>query len=481
MKKFKLTFLAAFALMFFSCDDFDTDLEVPYVENPSREQLGTESTADKLFQNWYNTINNYNGPGLVFATMADQTSMSWGNQGMRDMSSEPRIAWNNASTYTYSVVTEAYFNSFYAILADANSIAAGLEGGAEFSDEDKYTSVARFGQGASVGYLALVFDKVWLSDETGVLNDAEPVGYMEAVEFSLNKLDEAIAAADRGDFVLDGDFVYGKSYTSQQWSEFLNTLAARILVNSARNAEQRDNLDWNRVLDYTQNGLTYDFAVGQDGWIDWWPDWIGYSIYPGWGRTDLRVIGLMDDSYPSYWPEGQTTLPEASSDDARLESDFEYKSSQDFPADRGTYHWTTYRHARYDDWLGSGFTTDLYEMLQAENELYKAEAYLQLGNLAEAAAAINNSSRVERGELPPVAEDADAIAAAIHYERMVELMNTGMGLGFFEMRGNDLLQEGTPLHFPVPGAALDAAGLPMYTFGGTQGTPGEDYSTGGWR
>lgn len=480
MKNIKLTFMAAFALMFYSCDDFDTDLEVENLESPTSLQIGNEATADKLFQNWYNTVDSYYGPGLVTSTMADQITMSWGNQGMRDMSSEPRVAWNNASTYGNASVTESYFNSLHAVLADANAIAAQLEGGAPFSDEDKYQSLARFGQGAALGYLGLMFDRVFASDETGTLNDGEAVGYQEAIQLALDKLDLAIAAADRGDFTLDSH-VYGKSLTSDQWSEFLNSFAARILVNSARNSQERANLDWSRVLAYTQDGLTYDFAVGQDGWINWWPDFIGYSIYPGWGRVDMRIVGLMDDSYPQYWPAGETNLPPAVSNDARLESDFEYLDYQDFPADRGIYHWSTYRHARYDDWLGSGFTTDLYDMLQAENELYKAEAHLRLGNLTEAAAAINSSSRVERGELDPVAEDADAIAAAIHYERMIELMNTGMGLGYFEMRGTDLLQEGTPLHFPIPGAALDAAGIPNYTFGGTQGTPGEDYSTGGWR
>lgn len=481
MKTFKLTFLAAFALMFYSCDDFDTDLEVENREAPTSLQIGNEATANKLFLNWYNTVNEYNGPGLMLNTMADQISMSWGNQAMRDMSSEPRVVWNNSSTYTYAVVTESYFNALHAVLADANAIAAGLEGDIEFSDEEKYTSLARFGQGAALGYLALVFDRVYISDESGTLNDGEPVGYQEAVQMALDRLDEAIEAADAGDFTIGAEIVFGQSYTSTQWSQFLNTLAARIYVMSARNNQQRENLDWNRVLNYAENGLTYDFAVGQDGWIQVWPDHIGYAIYPGWGRVDMRLINLMDPDTPAHWPGNATTLPESSSDDDRLATDFEYMSSQDFPADRGTYHWSTYRHQRYDDWLYSGFTEDLFEMLQAENELYKAEAHLHLGNLSEAAAAINESSRVLRGGLPPVAENEEAIEDAIHYERMIELINTGMGLGYFEMRGMDLLQEGTPLHFPIPGAALDAAGLPQYTFGGTTGTPGEDYSAGGWR
>ncbi|MFD1094120.1 RagB/SusD family nutrient uptake outer membrane protein [Salegentibacter chungangensis] len=480
MKTIKITFLAVFALMFASCDDFNSDLDVENLEQPSSDQIGIESTADKLFQNWYNTVNAYNGPGLAVSTMADQGTMSWGNAAMRDMSSEPRIAWNNSSTYGNSAVTETYFNSLHAVLADANAIMVGIQGDGVFSNTDKYESLARFGQGASLGYLALIFDRVFPSDETGTLNDGEPIGYQEATQLALEKLDLAIAAADRGSFTMSNQ-VNGMELSSEQWSQFLNTFAARILVNSARNEEQRMNLDWNRVLNYAQNGVTYDVNVMSDGWVNWYTEWVYYSIYPGWGRIDLRIINMLDEDYPAYWPEGETNLPEAESPDARLAEDFEYLSYQDFPANRGTYHWSTYRHQRYDYQTNSGWTMSTPEILEAENDLYLAEAHLMLGNVDEAAAVINSSSRVERGGLAPIDATEEAVADAIFYERMVELINTGMGLGFFEMRGHDLLQEGTPKHFPVPGAALDAAGLPIYTFGGGEGTAGEDYSDGGWR
>ena len=124
---------------------------------------------------------------------------------------------------------------------------------------------------------------------------------------------------------------------------------------------------------------------------------------------------------------------------------------------------------------------NVVEYSASENDMYKAEALLNKGDAAGAAAVVNAGTRVTRGQLPEVAGDAAAVYAAIHYERLVEFAYTTIGIGFFEMRKEDLLQKGTLLHFPVPGKALEAIPEDYYTFGGTQGVAGEDYSTGGWR
>ncbi|WP_029033351.1 RagB/SusD family nutrient uptake outer membrane protein [Salinimicrobium terrae] len=480
MTNLRITLLAVFTVMFYSCSDFETDLEVENLEQPSSAQIGIQSTADVLFQNWYQTANHVNGPAIAFATMADAFSMSWGNFAARDVSSEPRTAWNNSATYGNAAVTETYFNSMHAILADANAIMIGIEGEGVFDNEDKYESLARFGQGASLGYLALVFDRVFASDETGTLNEGEPLGYEEATLLALEKLDLAIAAADRGTFDMDMQ-VNGMNLNNEEWSQFLNSFAARIYVNSARNVEERQNLDWQRVLDYAQNGQNYDLLVLSDGGQTWYNYWAYVVTWFGWPMVDLRVINLMDEDYPDYWPEGVTTLPPAESEDARLEMDFEYVSAPWFRPERGTYHFSTYRYSRYDEYDSSGLTTAIPELLEAENNLYLAEAYLYLGMLQEAADVINSGTRVVRGDLPPVAVDADAIADAIFYERHIELLSGPMGLRYFEMRAHNLLQEGTPKHFPIPGAALNAAGIPIYTFGAGQGEAGVDYSDGGWR
>jgi hypothetical protein len=303
-----------------------------------------------------------------------------------------------------------------------------------------------------------------------------------ALAWCLEKIDQAIAIADSNSFTISSDFLNGNTLSSEQWSRFLNTFAARLMVNMPRNATQKAAVDWGRVLAYTNNGLAQDFAIISDNWTNWGNEWVIYQIYPGWGRVDNRVINMMDPNTPDYYTDPSGLLPESSSDDARLASDFQYLTSQDFIASRGVYHYSNYRYSRYDlGYHGSNWTGSMPEMLKAENDLYKAEAQMRLGDLAGAAATINAGTRTSRGTLPNIAADATAISDAIHYERTIELMNTGMGLAFFEMRGKDYLQAGTPLHYPVPGEVLLSGGFDIYTFGGSTGTAGEDYSTSGWR
>ena len=73
-----------------------------------------------------------------------------------------------------------------------------------------------------------------------------------------------------------------------------------------------------------------------------------------------------------------------------------------------------------------------------------------------------------RGGLPPVPVEMDSIMEAIHHERMVELMNTGFGIQFFQMRKENKLQPGSPLHYPIPGSQLEIMNMDYYTFGGKQ-------------
>ena len=194
----------------------------------------------------------------------------------------------------------------------------------------------------------------------------------------------------------------------------------------------------------------------------------------------MRIIHLMDPNTPDYWEDSFISLPPSSSPDARLLSDYQYLSSNNFRPDRGKYHFSSYRYSRMDEYLAI-WVMNIVEFSRSENDMYKAEAMALLGNVAGAADVINAGTRTIRGQLPNVAADIDEVKSAIFYERMVEFSYTTMGIGFFEMRKEDLLQKGTLLHFPIPGRSLEAIPEPNYTYGGTDGVAGEDYSNGGWR
>ena len=160
-----------------------------------------KTTAAGLFNAIYMSIETYYGPGMALNTMADVSSCSWGNVGMRDLSSEPRVAWNNGVAYGNGFITNDFFNALYSSLSDANTLALAVSNGTEFDDTNLINAVAKFGQAITIGYNALIFNKVWLSDETGVVGDAA-ADYNAAMTFALTKLDEAIAIANANSFTV---------------------------------------------------------------------------------------------------------------------------------------------------------------------------------------------------------------------------------------------------------------------------------------
>lgn len=488
MKKFNKFIIGLITLIsVVSCDNFETDLDVPNLNAPNDEILLTdavalEAAASGIINNWFQLSHGYSQVGSSLAVMSDAFTCSWGNVGMRDTSSEPRVAWNNSSSYGSGFITENFFNGMHSILTDSNNLIKALNNGIEFGDEGssnaRIEAIARFGQALSTGYLALVFDRVWMSDETGSLNEGESVNYDIAITKALEFIDKGISIANSNSFTLPATWINGSSYSSSQFSELMSSMGARLMVTGVRNSSQRDNLDWNKVLTYANNGISQDFAPLMDD-VVWFCDLKWTMSYGGWGRVDMRVINLMDPSTPNRFPSDQVTIPESTSDDARLLSDFEYLSGQDFIPSRGTYHYSSYRHSRYDQYITS-WDVPVTDYSVAENDMYKAEALMRTGNISGAAAVINAGTRTTRGGLDNVAANASDVYDAIHYERIIECANTGMGINFFEMRKENLLQSGTMLHFPIPGSILATIGVTEYTFGGSQGVAGEDYSTGGW-
>jgi starch-binding outer membrane protein, SusD/RagB family len=483
VKAFSMALLTA-TLVVSSCVD---RLDVPYLNEPdSKKALSTPgdviSLAGGAFKTWYNRTQDYDGPALAMATMADQLTCSWGNAAMRDLSSEPRKGWDNGVSYPYSPVNKNYWQGLYGSLSAVNDAMIILKAGElDFGEDAKMLEAwCRFMQGINLGYIALVFDKGVIVDETSDLGALTAVPYQDVAAAAITYLDQAIAIADANTFDIPSTFINGfNDLTNVELSQMANSFAARILVYTSRNAAANNSVDWAKVLQYAQNGITFDMDIlGNDYWYDSYKD---YAVYNGWGRIDHRIINLMDNNYPSRWPNS-ATFPDpqqATTSDLRLGLYFQYLADNAFNPTRGYYHFSHYRLKRWDYWQASYFEP-VPNFLKAENDLFIAEAMLRTGDITGAIGVINAGTRVNVGGLAPLSgsSTADQVNEAIFYERDIELCITGMGISFFDMRRRDMLQSGSILHWPIPGIELESMNMEFYTINGAP--DGVNISEGHW-
>jgi len=495
MKNKFLLFLSIGVLSFASCKK---TLDVQNENQPDFKKVYASgedvyNVASGLFNAYYSGTQSYSGMTMFMATSADNVTCSWGNQAMRDMSWEPRREWNNAPNYPYQATTKHTFDKMYSVINTASNVIKAMNGGVKIgvngADDNLVKAYSRFNMGIAYGVLALNFDKAFIVDEKTTipgakLKDAKP--YKDVAAAAIGYLNEAIALSASSFSVPSTWMGTAAPVSNTTLRAMANSYIARILANTPRNATELAAVNWAAVKTAADAGITADFNVVNDGYNRWYAEAGDYLTYPGWGLTDMYVVNKLDPNIAPHWKDDATfPTPLRSTNanaDRRLTTDFEYVPSNWLQAVRGYYHWSIYRHSRYDGIyaLGEG---PLPEFMKAENDLYRAEARAYAGDLAGAAAIINAGTRKTRGGLPDVAADLTAIRAAIHAERHIELYVTGMGLQFYEMRKRDLLQAGTPLHWPVPAKTQEtlAETLPFYTFGGPNRLDGVNTSNKGWR
>jgi len=454
------------------------------------------SYAGSAFRTLHNAMQEYDGPALPMGVMADQNTCSWGMVGVKDLSSEPRMGFINSTSYSYYPLVRDFWINCYQSVSVANDLlnfsAEINEGSANWDiDTEMLKAWGYFISGVAHGYLGLTYDKANIVSENPENNSLEYVPWQRMIDYSLELLDRSIDLAESIPFEIPMEWMGGETYTNTELAELASSYAARILSYSSRNRKHNTAIDWNRVLNYAKNGIKKDLAPVMGDAYDFYDYYLVYSIYPGWERIDHRIINLMDPDYPSRWPmDGVSwTTPdrkdpgEASSVDARLASDFQYLESNEFRPDRGYYHFSHYRLKRYDDFISRVWYGDIphASFLVWENKLLIAEAQLRLGNASAALAILNDpaGTRKVRGNLPDLnTTDAEEIFWTIFYERDVELINTGMGISYFDMRRRDMLQRGTILHFPVPAGELMITRDEVYTIGGIPDS--ENVSNGSW-
>lgn len=490
--------LLSFLLVVFILPSCEEELQVENTNQPTFEEVNLPSQVNGavggLFNNWYLTATDYNGTALPFYMAADAGSCSWGNAGMQDFSSEPRAAFVNDPGYPNMVTFETYYNNMYATLSTANDALKAIKnrGDEPIEELGRAKAVAHFIQGVTLGSIGLTFDQGFVvSEHTDLTEDVPVQPYDVLIDTAIANLNKAIQICQDSTFTIPNGWVptVPDQLNNVTLGELANTMAARILTYSSRNTTQDDANDWEAIRDYASNGISRDFTINNDG-SGWYNLFVYYANIGGWGRIDMRIINMMDEDMPPWFPASgdPQDLPnagQASSDDARLESDFEYVSSQDFSPERGIYHFTTYRYQRHDPYVNTGWVPvgPTTYIRKAENDMLLAEALVHTGNPDGAKDILNDpeNSRKARGGLADVTtDDTDELLEIIYEEKTIECLNTTENTEFYDMRRKGLDQEGTPKHLPIPAPQLEVLTMDIYTFGGSQGEPDEDVSTGGW-
>jgi len=478
-----------FSTIFIGCEDLEVEnLNDPDFETAFSNPADIKGVTGGLINSWFQINQEADAVGIALWTHADAGTCSWGNFGMRDFGNEPRLEFNNTPAYSNALITENYYNTINSILSQSNDVLTmTINNGVEMEDGSTplVNATAYFIQGVTLGYLGLIYDQAYITThESDLLIVQEPKPYSEVLAAAIKSLDECIKICDENSFSVPTTWIPGYEYDNESFGALANSMAARILACGPRNKAEDATVDWTSVYNYAKNGIEVDFAPLADD-IQWYSLYQTYPVYPGWGQIDMYVINLMDPNMPAEFPTSGdfADLPndgEATSLDARLVSDFEYLSSCPFRAERGYYHYSSYRYARLDQYITT-WTEPMPVFRVAENDYLLAEAAVHTNKVGEAADVLNASARSTRGELADVAADETAVLDAIHYERMVELMLSGMGIQFFQMRKSELLQKGSIHHFPIPGSQLDVLQKENYTFGPGKGVAGTDYSNGGWK
>ena len=479
---------ALFLLLSTSCHK---ELEVANLNNPDSERAYDNPedvyniVADGFF-NWFMTSNSSISPRMAMWVAADQGTCSWANSGMYNLSDEPRLPFNNDVSYTYANIFSTYYADMYGTLSIMNKVLQKVAGGMKFGynggDTKMVSAYAHFIQGITLGYLGLTYDQAMIVTETVDPTKTTLSPYAEVLDSAIVCLERSIDICDNSHFKLPDDWINGYRYDEDELAELARSFTARLLVYGARNAEQNAQTDWARVLDLANNGMQISMAPYMDNtkWTCWYRHYT--TAREGWARIDSRIINLMDPNYPSRFPADGQNPPPASSSDARLNSDFSFAANNNMKPERGYVHYSNYEFSRYSYTTSQDNPDYIQSFPLTENDLFRAEAHARLNQLGEAIDIINEGTRTTRGFLTPLSADAskEEVLEAIFYERDIELIQTGFGTAFFDMRRRDYLQKGTLLHFPVPGRELMLLSLPIYSFGGVANADGVNTSDGGW-
>jgi hypothetical protein len=480
-----------------ACAELDvTNPNQPDIQRALASPEDVVNIASSSVNSWWLASTHYE-PYMMLQVTADAATANFGNFGMRFNNEEPRIPYNNNSSSGDEQGARRPWTLNYSALGAANDAGSAIAGGLVIpggaAEAEKVQAAVLFTQAGVHMNLALLFDQAFVitTPPTAPLPTLKP--YAEVRDSALALWAQLITLTNGKTWEWNNSWLPTPyPLTASALNRIANTMAARTMVLSARNATENAATDWAQVLAYADKGLTgtgltdMDFSIVDDGGTNWY-DYIKlYGNLHSWTRVDQRLINRMASNIPVTF-NGLTNQPTPVPEDNRLvlsngtcdsslnsclvgiTADYVYTGRLIGDPGRGIWMQSPFYHRR---WRASSFAVPdntgaiNVNVLAAENDLMIAEAEARRagGDLTRAAALVNKT-HVTRGGRTAVAANQAAILAAIEYERDVELLNTG-GISLFDRRRVNGIQNGTFRHLPIPARELEVLGLPVYTFGG---------------
>jgi hypothetical protein len=512
------------AVFLVGCDGI-TDLDVENKNDPTRSDVQSAADLEQLLagstaQTFQVTVSDW-GPHMDL--LADQTTSTNAFRSFWDFADPEFRRLNNSTTYANPSIFADPYSNLNSGQTGANTVINTVEGGG-FSGDDQTAAKLRAGayltRGVARGYLGLIYDQAFvvpasLDDPT----QAELSPYDAVIDSAVSDLEQAIQIAENNDFTWD--LLVGNTYSSGEFVAIANSMAAKISIGEARTREELESFSAQRlqkIIDFAENGVGGSSAlpsftpISTSGtFVHLLADWSTLVISgpAGYLPMDVKVSHLLDPSYPTEYPGGDTILDPHETPDPRGQAGgyFGYTPAFGFLSQaRNKSLFSNYFRLRYEggnNWFNFD-GTPVTIATNAEMQYIKAEAHLIRGEASSAATALQNSpfgdvpaefesdlpilSRTGDTFFSPLyAFDQNSVAAgksidgsaseaefvrALHTEYSVELdLTAGIGAQWFFMRRHDLLAEGVALQYPLPGEEIEIVGeVNSYTFGGPNST-----------
>ena len=500
------------------------DLGVTNENNPDREQSLKEPDAlegliagsfDTYYATFYrNGSSNGISVGmhtLVASAIGEEFTTTSYTDGRcnptAELAIEPRQSINNDPVSCAHDWQELTFENVYEILSNANDVLKAVEEDGiviEIDDNDetpRAVAFSKFWQGVSLGMLGAMFDRAWIVDEKTPREAIDdPRGKLElsnhtaVMAAAVTKLEAAAAYAEAAPaFTIPGLWMNSQmDVNNATLARLARSFAARIMVIGARTPQERAAVDWAKVVQLIDRGITADYTFNMQGPLGSSNTYLGYAIATTGTRSyaDMNLIGEADVSgaYQAWVAQPVNGREKflITTPDRRITGAagptaqgvyFIYRETDPFQRAYGPYHGSFYQWRRITANNRNNWPT----ISRVEMDLYKAEALARTGQ-GTAAATLANLRRQSIGQLPALTAAGVPVAAncvprtaagvcgtlldAIRYERQIELAGTFGDYMWMERRGWGTLPKGTPLHLPIPGEQLEILNMERYSFGG---------------